>query len=111
MLASSGLAMPPCGVSRLLPLPPTTRRFPSPSRSFDRWPEPHLDEVQDLTSHDPPGNAAHQLGVRDRIEVLGQIGIDHIGVAWADEPVHVLDRIHRPTSRAIAIGAVLEVYL
>ena len=53
----------------------------------------------------------HQLGVRNRIEVLGQIGVDHIGVAPADEPVHVLDCIHRPTSGAIAIRVVLEVRL
>src|SRR5262245_37489928 len=33
MLASSGLATPPCGEPRVLPLLPTIRRFPSPSRS------------------------------------------------------------------------------
>ena len=32
-LASSGLTTPPCGVPRLLPLPPVMRRVPSPSRS------------------------------------------------------------------------------
>src|SRR6202048_1087517 len=33
MLASNGLATPPCGVPRALLLPPLMRRFPSPSRS------------------------------------------------------------------------------
>src|SRR5437899_1516330 len=33
MLASSGLATPPCGVPHALLLPPLMRRFPSPSRS------------------------------------------------------------------------------
>src|SRR2546429_6884304 len=32
MLASNGLATPPCGVPRALLLPPLMRRFPSPSR-------------------------------------------------------------------------------
>src|SRR5215813_602583 len=33
MLASNGLATPPCGVPRALLLPPLMRRFPSPSCS------------------------------------------------------------------------------
>src|SRR5450759_5012521 len=33
MLASSGLATPPCGVPRVFPLPPLMRRVPSASRS------------------------------------------------------------------------------
>ena len=49
--------------------------------------------------------------MRDRIEVAGQVSINHIGVAPADQPVHFLDRIHRPTCGAIAVGIVLEVGL
>src|SRR5271163_4149294 len=33
MLASNGLATPPCGVPRMFPLPPLMRRVPSASRS------------------------------------------------------------------------------
>src|SRR4051812_27616995 len=45
------------------------------------------------------------------IEVFRQISIDHVGVAPADVPVHVLDRVGSAPSRAVAIGTVLEVRL
>ena len=49
--------------------------------------------------------------MRDRVEVLGQISVDHVGVAPADQPVHFLDRVHRPARGPVAIGIVLEVRL
>ena len=49
--------------------------------------------------------------MRNRIEVLGEVGVHHVGVTPADVPVHFLDRVHCPTSRAVAVGIVLEVRL
>src|SRR5215510_13879664 len=49
--------------------------------------------------------------MRDRIEVLGQISVNHVSIAPAQMPVHFLDRVHRPASGPIAVGIVLEVSL
>ncbi len=49
--------------------------------------------------------------MRDRVEIFRQIGVNHVGVAPADQPVRFLDRIDRAAARAIAIGVVLEVRL
>jgi hypothetical protein len=56
MSASSGLATPPAGVPRVLPLPPTLRRFVA-SPLLDQCLEPHLDEGQDVPIDDAPGRA------------------------------------------------------
>src|SRR5882757_5151505 len=47
--------------------------------------------------------------MRDRVEVLRQISIDHIRVAPAQQPVHFLDRGRSTTTGTIAIGAVFQV--
>ena len=60
----------------LVPLPANHPPLPVAIPFLDRRLEPHLDKGQDVPIHDPPGNATHQLGVRDRIEVLGEVGID-----------------------------------
>src|SRR4051794_12149719 len=69
------------------------------------------DLIRLLVKRVPPGDRLHQLRVRDRVEVFRQISIDHVGVAPADVPVHVLDRVGSAPSRAVAIGTVLEVRL
>src|ERR1700737_2949743 len=107
MLASNGLATPPCGVPRALLLPPLMRRFPSPSRSSIGAFSHSL--ISRSTA--PSAIRLHQLAVRNRIEVLGQVSVHHIGVAPADQPVHFLDRIHRPANGTVAIRTVLEVSL
>jgi hypothetical protein len=43
--------------------------------------------------------------------VFSEVGVNHVGVTPADMPMYLLDRIHRPTSRAIAVGIVFEVRL
>src|SRR6266581_9392913 len=82
-LASRGLTTPPCGVPHLLRLPPVRRRFPSAMR-----------------------HTTQQLRMRDRVEVLRQIGVHDIGVAPAEKPVHFLDRVACSASGMIAIGTV-----
>ena len=49
--------------------------------------------------------------MRNRVEIFRQIGVHHVGVAPANQPVHFLDRVGRAPSRAVAIGVVLEVRL
>ena len=50
-----------------------------------------------------------KLGVRNAVEVLRQIGIDHIRVAPAQQPVHFLDRVRPTAAGPIAICAVFQV--
>src|SRR3954466_13089553 len=78
---------------------------------FDRRLEPQLDQPQHVPVHDPPGDRLHQLPVRDRVEVARQIGVHHVGIAPADVPVHVLDRVGPAATGPITIGAILEVRL
>src|SRR5262245_32636956 len=45
------------------------------------------------------------------IEVAGQIGVDHVGVAPAYQPAHFFDRVHRSADGAVAVDIILEVRL
>src|SRR6478736_1178364 len=51
----------------------------------------------------------HQPPVRDRVEVLGQICVYHIGVAAADQRMDCLDRVESAPFRAVAIGAGVKI--
>ena len=83
-LASSGLITPPCGVPRLLLLAARHAPLPFLVPLFDRCLQPHLDQMQHVPIDDAPRHALHQFAVRDRVEVFGQIGVHHIGVAGAE---------------------------
>jgi hypothetical protein len=101
---------PPCGVPQLLSLPCHASR-PITVPLLDRSLEPHLDKTQDVPIDDAPSHTLHQLGMRNGVEVLGQIGIHHIGVALAEQFVHRLDRVGRRPTRSIAVSIGLEVRL
>src|SRR5262249_61742002 len=47
----------------------------------------------------------------NRIEVAGQMGVDHVGVAPAYQPAHFFDRVHRSADGAVAVDIILEVRL
>src|SRR5215472_15218151 len=49
--------------------------------------------------------------MRDGVEVFRQIGVHHVGIAPAYEPVHFFDGIGPAAARPIAVSAVLEVRL
>ena len=51
----------------------------------------------------------HQLRVRNRIEILRQIGVDYFGVPLIDRLVDGSNRIERTPLRAIPIGRLIEV--
>jgi predicted DNA-binding transcriptional regulator AlpA len=54
---------------------------------------------------------SHMRCSMNLVQVFGEIGIYHVGVTPANMPAYFLDRIHRPMSRAIAVGIVFEVRL
>jgi hypothetical protein len=49
--------------------------------------------------------------VWDRIEVVGQVSVNHVGVPPGNVPVHFLDCVHRPARGTIAVSTVLEINL
>src|SRR5271167_3147306 len=83
---------PPCGVPCLLALPPSMRRLPSPS-VVSTGALSHCLITQHIAIDNAAGNRLHQLIVRDGVEVLAQIGVDHVGVALPQQDHHRLDRI------------------
>ena len=84
---------PPCGVPACCALPPVIAASrPRPVSSTGAF--SHILIRRSIVPiDDPPGDALHQLAVRDGVEVLAQIGVDHIGVALAEQLMHRLDRI------------------
>ncbi len=62
--------------------------------------EPQLDQPQHVPVNDAPGHTLQEIPVRDRVEVLRQIGVHHVGVAPADEPVHFLVQSRRDSKAA-----------
>src|SRR5436853_5086735 len=87
MLASSGLATPPCGVPHALLLPPLMRRFPSPSRSSI-------------------GAFSHSLISRSTAPSVIRRATDFINSLCG-----IVSKYYRPASGTVAIRTVLEVGL
>jgi hypothetical protein len=58
--------------------------------------QPQLDKPQHFAVDDAARHTTQQLRMRDRVEILRQIGIHDIGVAPAEKPVYFLDRIAPP---------------
>src|SRR6185312_1384815 len=110
MTASNGLATPPCGVPRLLPLPPLMRRLPSSSRASTG-----------ACSHSLISHSTCRSTIRRATDLSrSACGIvskyfdrsaSITSVAPEELPVHFLDRIDRATARSIAVSTVLEVRL
>jgi hypothetical protein len=49
--------------------------------------------------------------MRNRVEVLRQVGVNDIGVAPANQPVYLLDRVGRTATGPVAIGSIVKVRL
>ncbi len=49
--------------------------------------------------------------MRDGVEVFGQIGVDHVRIAPADQPVRRLDGVERASFGPVPIGAIFKVRL
>ena len=52
-----------------------------------------------MTIDDPRRDRAQQGVVRDRVEILGYIGVYHIGEPLAQQSVHHFDRIDGAAAR------------
>jgi hypothetical protein len=51
-----------------------------------------------------PAQRLEQVGMRDRVEILRQIGVDDVRVALVDQTVRLLDGVDRATARPIPIS-------
>ncbi len=89
---------------RPVAVPFLDRRFKPHPRALDPG-------AQRMPVDDAAGHRFEEVRVRNRVEIFRQIGVYHVGVAPADQPVRFLDRIDRAAARAIAKGVVLEVRL
>ncbi len=87
------------------------RRPPSPSRSPTGHESHSLIRRSTCGVADLPSHALHELAMRDRIEVFGQIGVDDVRVAPADQPVRQLDGVERASLGPVSVGAVFQVRL
>jgi site-specific DNA recombinase len=96
-----------CSPGRLLPT--THPSMPPLVGLFNRRLQPHLDQMQHLPIADAARDAPYELGVRDRIEVLGQISVYHFGVPLIDRAVDFSNRIERTALGTVAIGRLIEV--
>ena len=99
-------------------LAPARAPFPRAIPLFDRRAQPHPRALtrsdpgaQHFRVDDPPGHALEELGVRNRVETLRQVGVHDIGVALPDQPVSRLDRVARASFGPVSVPAVLEVRL
>ena len=59
--------------------------------------------MQQAPVHDPARDRSHELGVRDRVEVAAEIGVDDFPVSGVDEAVHLPDGIECPRGGAIGV--------
>src|SRR3954451_19866592 len=83
--------------------------LPIPIGRFDRRHEPLFDQRQHVAIDEAASDREHQLMMRNGIEILAQIGIDHVGVALPKQDQHRLDRIARATFRPIAERARVQI--
>src|SRR5579871_1119703 len=60
---------------------------------------------------DAAGHRLQEVRVRDRVEVFRQIGVHHVGVTLADQPVYFLDGPNPAATGPVALSAILEVCL
>ena len=93
--------------------PPAARHAPLaiPVGLLDRCLEPQFDQAQDVAIDDPARSRLHQFRMGNRIEVLGQIRVNHVRVAATEKLVDRLDGIARRAFRSVAIGTGLEIGL
>jgi site-specific DNA recombinase len=78
---------------------------------FHRCLQPHLDQLQDEAITDPPGQRLQEFGMRDRVEVAGQVAVDHLGMPAPDQPFDLPYGVDGAPSRAIPVLLRLQVGL
>jgi hypothetical protein len=58
---------------------------------------------------DAAGHARHQRGVRNRVEVLRQIGVHNLGVSLVNGAGDLANRVERAPLRSIPVSRLVEV--
>ena len=112
MFDNNGEIGDPCG----LPLPSSLFRVvrwrsPLLVGLFHRCLQPHLDQPQDAAVADPPGHRFHQLGMRDAVEVTGQVRVDHLGMPRPEQPFDLPNGVQGAALRAVGVLFRLQVGL
>ena len=67
--------------------------------------------MQHVLVDDPLRHALQKLGVRNRVKVLGQIGVNYIRIAFTKQLMHFLDCVLRAPLRPVPIGIGFEIRL
>jgi site-specific DNA recombinase len=98
------LRRPPRGL-----LPATHPAIPDLVGLGDRRLQPLLDQPQHRAITDTTGHARHQRGVRNRVEVLRQIGVHNLGVSLVNGAGDLANRVERAPLRSIPVGRLVEV--
>ena len=57
--------------------------FPVAIPVLDRHLQPQLDQPQHIAVDDTAGHRSQEVRVRDRVEILRQVGVDDVGIAPA----------------------------
>ena len=94
MFANNGDRGDPCGLPRPSSLFRVVRCVPPPLVGlFHRCLQPHLDQPQEVPIADASRQRFHEFGVRDAVEVAGQVGIDHLRMPRVHMPVDLPDGV------------------
>src|SRR5215470_7946812 len=73
--------------------------------------QPHLDQTQHIPIDDPTSHTLQKLTMWNGVKVLGQISVDYIGVAFADELVHFPNGVLGASLRSVTIGTRFQIRL
>ena len=71
--------------------------------------QPHLEKVQQVPVHHAASHTLQQFLVRDRVEILRQVSVNHVRVSVAQRVVDRSNRIRRAPLRSIAIRTVVKI--
>ena len=70
---------------------------------LDRSFQPHLDQMQHRSIDDSTSQTAHQLRVRDGVEVSAQVGIHHLSMSARQQPMDMPHGIQRAALGAVGV--------
>jgi site-specific DNA recombinase len=89
---------------------PTTHVPPTPFVPLlDGRLQPHLEKVQQVPVHHAAGHTLQQFLVRNRVEILRQVSVNHVRVAVAQRVVDCSNRPRRVPLRSVAIRTIVKV--
>jgi len=95
----------PAAVRRNRPLGRSRRRLPARHVRHDLLLEKAVDQLQDAPVADRLAYPCHKPVVRDRIEVTLQSAIDHMGIAFLQQPIDFPQRVFAALARPEAVAS------